>query len=147
MSNDTHVLTGEITNTCTCTEYDEQSGEYTDTPSDLCFGFCWDYQVEDFTMITEDFRKTNTTNWWKVSDLGLWNRNVSGYIYALPNDVERLLEGMTVNSDWMMRYTVFPDRIEYSLSHHDCLGSATTLTCVSAEEVEEEGLYPPRHYR
>jgi hypothetical protein len=48
---------------------------------------------------------------------------------------------MTVRSEWNMTYEVFPDRIEYSLSHHDAMGSASTLTAVTEEEREELGLY------
>jgi hypothetical protein len=40
-----------------------------------------------------------------------------------------------------MRYKVFSDRIEYSLSHHDAMGSNTTLTAVTEEQREELGLY------
>jgi len=40
-----------------------------------------------------------------------------------------------------MTYEVHADRIEYSLSHHDAMGSATTLTAVSEERREELGLY------
>jgi hypothetical protein len=49
---------------------------------------------------------------------------------------------MTVRSEWIMRYEVFSDRIEYSLSHHDApMGSATTIRPVTEEEREEWGLY------
>ena len=139
MNNDTLILTGEITNTCTCTVYDEVTGEHTDEPTEHCWGYCWDYAVEDFSNVTEDLRNSNETGWWKVSDLRLWHGEVSGYFYA--ETTEKLIDGMTVNSAWSMRYTVFPDHIEYSLSHHDAMGSATVLTPVSDEEREELGLY------
>ena len=64
---------------------------------------------------------------------------MSGYFHA--KTVADLIEGMTVRSDWRMTYQVFADRIEYSLSHHDAMGSATTLTAVSEEDREELGLY------
>lgn len=137
--NTTHTLKGELTNTCTCTVYDEATGEYTDEPTTDCFGDCWDMAVEDFAMVTEDLRESNETGWWKVSNLRLWNGEVSGYFHA--DTVAKLLEGMTVRSEWCMTYEVFADRIEYSLSHHDAMGSATTLTPVSEEEREEKGLY------
>jgi hypothetical protein len=40
-----------------------------------------------------------------------------------------------------MKGKVFNDRIEYSLSHHDSMGSNTVLTMVSEEQREELGLY------
>lgn len=126
----------EITNTCTCVEFDEEENEL---PASDCWGVCWHNTVDDFADDTEELRNSNETGWWKVTDLNLWSGNVSGYFRA--EKVEDILHGMTVNSEWIMRYTAFPDRVEYSLSHHDSMGSSSTLTAVTEEEVEELGLY------
>ena len=137
----TTPLTGEITNNCTCLTY-EEDGETLSIDTEYgstCYGDCWDFAVEDFANVTEELRNSNETDWWKVEDLRLWNGNVSGYFHA--KTVASLIEGMTVRSDWNMSYKVFSDRIEYSLSHHDAMGSATTLTPVSEEQREELGLY------
>ena len=137
----TTPLTGEITNNCTCLTYEEDGetlsidAEYGST----CYGDCWDFAVEDFANVTEELRNSNETDWWKVEDLRLWSGEVSGYFHA--KTVADLIEGMTVRSDWNMSYKVFSDRIEYSLSHHDAMGSASTLTPVSEEQREELGLY------
>ena len=141
METNTPIATGEITNTCTCLTYEENGEEMTiDTEyGSTCFGDCWEFAVEDFTMITEELRDSNETDWWKVEDLRLWNGNVSGYFYG--KTVSAILEGMTVRSEWNMTYKVFSDRIEYSLSHHDAMGSTSTLRCVSDDEREEMGLY------
>lgn len=136
--NSTIIAEGEITNDCTCVQIDDDGNETTE-PLSWCYGDCWEQSVDDFTMITEDFRKTNETDWWKVVDLRLWNGCISGYFHA--DSVEELLRGMAVRGSWIMRYKVFADRIEYSLSHHDAMGSATTLFCVTDAEVEELGLY------
>ena len=54
---------------------------------------------------------------------------------------EDLLRGMAVRGEWTMRYEVYADRIEYSLSHHDApTGSASVLTIMTPEEVEKYGL-------
>ena len=136
---DTLTLKGEITNGCTCTVYDEETGEYTEEPTENCWGDCWEYSVEDFTNVTQELRDSNETGWWKVSNLRLWNGEVSGYFHA--EKVTDLLAGMTVRGEWIMRYEVFSDRIEYSLSHHDAMGSASVLTPISDEQREELGLY------
>ena len=134
------IATGEITNNCTCTIYDIDSEEYTDEPAGECFGDCWEYALEDFAEVTQELRDSNETNWWRVENLQLWDRRVSGMFHA--NNVSGLLEGMTVRSDWTMRYTVFSDRVEYSLSHHDApMGSNSTLRAVTEEQREEWGLY------
>jgi hypothetical protein len=95
--------------------------------------------LEDFTDITSGLFEVNETSWWKISNLGLWDGNHSGYGYA--KDAEALLELMTVNSDWNIKGKVFNDRIEYSLSHHDSMGSNTVVTMITDEQREELGLY------
>lgn len=133
------IYTGELTNECTCTAYDEETGEYTEEPAEQCYGTCWELAVEDFAYVTEELRNANETGWWRVDDLRLWNREVSGFFRA--DRVEEIIRGMSVNSSWVMRYEVFSDRIKYSLSHHDAMGSASTLRPVTEEEQEKEGLY------
>jgi hypothetical protein len=136
---DTFTLKGEITNTCTCLMYEENGEEKSidETYGSTCFGDCWEFAVEDFAMVTETLRNENLTDYWKVENLRLWNGEVSGHFQA--KTVADLLRGMTVNSEWTMRYEVFADRIEYSLSHHDSpMGSASVLRPVSEEEYEEK---------
>lgn len=133
----TETLKGEIANICTCDEYDDVHDEYNIVP---CEGHCWEDAIEDFAYVTNELRKSNETQWWKVTNLRLWNGEVSGFFIA--RGVSELVRGMTVNSEWRMTYEVFADRIEYSLAHHDApTGSASVLTPVSAEEVETLGLY------
>ena len=137
----TTALTGELTNNCTCLTY-EEDGETKSVDTEYgstCYGDCWDYAVEDFANVTEELRNSNETDWWKVSNLRLWDGESSGYFHA--KTVADIIEGMTVRSDWTMTYEVHADRIEYSLSHHDANGSATTLTAVSEDQREELGLY------
>jgi hypothetical protein len=129
MSNDT-TTTYELTNTCTC----DNEADYTS-----CYGYCWEDNVNDFYNVNEKFLNSNDTGWWRVTNLALWSGNVSGYFHA--KTVADIIAGMTVNSEWTMRYTPYDDRIEYSLSHHDSMGSNTTLTAISDEEREELGLY------
>lgn len=95
--------------------------------------------MEDFTNITEELWDSNETGWWKVSNLALWSGEVSGYFHA--KTINDLVEGMTVNSQWTMTGTAYADHVEYSLSHHDAMGSNTTLTAITEEQREELGLY------
>ena len=126
-----------FSNLCSCMESDDfimiealQTG---------CDGICWEMALEDFTDITSGLFEVNETMWWKVSNLGLWDGNHSGYGKA--KDAEELLRLMTVNSDWNIKGKVFNDRIEYSLSHHDSMGSNTVVTMITDEQREELGLY------
>lgn len=128
----------EYTNTCTCTYYDEESDRYIET--DDCYGDCWEFVLEDFSQITEKLFDQNETNWWKISNLRLWDGDHHGFAYA--DSPAKLIQAMTVNSAWTMRGIIYDNYIGYSLSHHDSpVGSNTLLTIVSEKEREEWGLY------
>jgi hypothetical protein len=127
----------EFGNLCSCMESDDFI--MIEALQTECDGICWMMSLEDFTDITSGLFEINETLWWKVSDLRLWDGNHSGYGYA--KDAESLLELMTVRSDWNIKGKVFNDRIEYSLSHHDSMGSNTVVTMITDEQREELGLY------
>lgn len=126
-----------FSNLCSCMESDDFV--MIEALQIECDGICWEMALEDFTDITSGLFEVNETMWWKVSNLGLWDGNHSGYGKA--KDAEELLRLMTVNSDWNIKGKVFNDRIEYSLSHHDSMGSNTVVTMITDEQREELGLY------
>lgn len=109
----------EITNSCTCTKMDPETFESTDEPADYCYGDCWEFAVEQFGEDTKELREISDT--WVVEGLPLWNRSVSGS-FTIKN-VADLIRGITVNSDWRLRYKVTPTHIWCYLSHHDATGS------------------------
>lgn len=122
---------GEITNRCTCKEYDEEMGDLVD--SEHCFGDCWEDSVYFFGFCIEHLLDANESGHWAVDNLRLWHGNVSGYFTA--DNALDVLNGMTVNSEWVMRYKVFSNRVEYSLSHHDApMGSASVLRPMRDDE-------------
>lgn len=129
-----------FSNTCMCadSDYNDDFVMFEALQID-CSGECWESALEDFTNITEGLFEDNETMWWKVSNLSLWDGNHSGYGYA--KTPEDLIHLMTVKSEWHIKGTVFNDRIEYSLSHHDSMGSNTVLTMITEEQREELGLY------
>ena len=126
-----------FSNLCSCMESDDFV--MIEALQIECDGICWEMALEDFTDITSGLFEVNETMWWKISNLGLWDGNHSGYGKA--KDAEELLRLMTVNSDWNIKGKVFNDRIEYSLSHHDSMGSNTVVTMITDEQREELGLY------
>jgi hypothetical protein len=119
----------EMTNTCICTDEDEN-------PTDHCWGDCWDWQVEQFAEDTKHLFEKNEEGYWNIGGIRLWNREVGGIAECrTPID---LIRAMTVNAEWTMRYTVHPECIEYSLSHHDApMGSASFVRIATEEEIEE----------
>jgi len=133
-----HQYTYEMTNSCTCVTYNEETGDWEDAPE--CWSGCWDEQKEDLLEITKHLWDLNETNWWHVTGFQLWNGEVGGYFRA--ETIDSLISAMTVRGEWTMRGTVYEDRIEYSLSHHDApTGSNTVITAVTEEQRDELGLY------
>jgi hypothetical protein len=138
MKTEAPIATSEITNSCTCTFYNEETDEF--FPTDYCYGDCWEDSVGFFAEVTKEFRESNETGWWRVENLRLWNGEVGGLFHA--DKVQDLLGGMTVRGEWTMNYRVFADRIEYSLAHHDApTGSATVLWPVSEDNRQDWGLF------
>ena len=128
----------ELTNECICQDYNEETESFTSSLD--CYGDCFNDQLDYFTMATKDLFDNSETSWWKVSNLKLWDGNHSGLFYA--ESIEQLVEGMTVRSGWIIRGSVYTNKIEYSLSHHDApMGSRTILENVTEEERQEWGLY------
>jgi hypothetical protein len=126
--NNTILAEGEITNTCTCVDDNEN-------PID-CHGDCWEWAVDNFVTDTSDFFNSNPTDYWRIKNLKLWAGEVSGVAHC--KTPQELLRAMTVDSEWTMRYSVYADKLEYSLSHHDApTGSSTVVTTMTEEEAEE----------
>jgi hypothetical protein len=123
----------DITNGCTCEYYDEIKDAI--IRPDYCDGHCWEYALEDFTNITEHLFNKNETMWWKVTNLKLWDGEHSGYFFA--TDVEELIRGMSVDSEWTIRGEIYSEYIKYSLHHHDApMGSNSILTIISQDQIE-----------
>lgn len=119
---ETPTAEGELTNGCACTVYDIETG--TITPATECDGFCWESELEFFGECVRDFLALSDT--FRVSGIRLWNREVGGVFTA--NTVAEFVRGITVDSEWTLRYEVFSDRVEFSLSHHDApTGSASVV--------------------
>jgi hypothetical protein len=130
-----------FSNTCMCadSDYNDDFVMFEALQID-CEGECWEAAMEDFKDITGGLFDDNETMWWKITGFPLWSHEVNGYAYA--KTPEDLIRAMTVNSEWTIRGTVFNDKIEYSLSHHDRpTGSHSIVTMITDEQREELGLY------
>ena len=140
------VLWGTVTNTCNCTTYNEDTGDWQDTSE--CYG-CWEEMVEDFRTVVaplfingEDEHCVNGDYRWGykfvIEGIGLWDRTVGGTVVV--KDAEELLRAMTVNADYILRWKFDEPNLELSarLSHHDCpMGSIVTVTPTALFHVEQ----------
>lgn len=128
---ETPIAYGELTNTCTCTVYDAETDSYTD--SSECFGSCY----EDELLFIGDClgNLLSQSDTFRVSGIRLWNREVGGVFQA--RNVSEFIRGITVDSEWILRYRIFADRVEFSLSHHDApMGSNSVVVPVFESDDE-----------
>jgi hypothetical protein len=127
---ETPTAWGTITNTCTCTVFDwETEDDARDEdgntiPADTCYG-CYEDDCYLWAESVAALIDSNREQYWTVQGFRLWWGETSGGFYA--DTPARLLESLTVNSEWTMTYRVFPDRIEYSLAHHDAPTGSSTV--------------------
>lgn len=112
---------GTLTNTCTCSVWDDETG--TDIPTVDCFGDCWDDALYSFGVAVAHLLEASHD--FVVRGIRLWDGEVSGMFTA--RNVADFVRGCTVNAEWRMTYQVFADRMEYSLSHHDAMGSDSVV--------------------
>lgn len=94
----------EITNVCECEDFD-------------CGGACWHSAVEWLAEDIQQWWDDNPTYLWRVEGLPLWNRTVSGQFEA--RTIEDFVRGITVRSEWRLRWSNKGDHLECVLSHHD----------------------------
>lgn len=129
---ETPTAYGELTNTCTCLIADEETHEFVESPE--CFGDCYETDLLFFGHSVRDFLALSDT--FRVSGIRLWNREVGGVFTA--NTVAEFVQGITVDSAWYLRYQVFSDRVEFSLSHHDAPTGSSSVVIPLVECGEEE---------
>ena len=119
----------EISNSCTCTTLNENNEE---VPTDYCDGFCWESTMDYFAEVTKPLFTKNDHKLWQVSGLPLWNRTIDGVFEA--ETPENLLRGITVNSEWTLRFKVIATTMRCWLAHHDApTGGHYSVTIGSPE--------------
>lgn len=141
---------GELSNTCSCQNYDEETDTFTDATE--CYGDCWDDALYVFKHDLGEWFTNNEDGWWQVNGLPLWDGNASGVFRATPTtttptlhaggsvakvvsfvntrrDIEEFVRGITVRGEWNLRYRLDGDVLVASLSHHDVpMGRQFTVT-------------------
>ena len=103
----------EITTTCECGEWNDDETVF--TPSQDCYGDCWQDTISQFAEEAKSLLDISES--WVISGLPLWNRDVSGT--AKIKNAEGLLRALTVQGEWNLRFNIHPTRIVCHLSHHD----------------------------
>jgi hypothetical protein len=127
------TYTAVYQNTCTCTVYDEATGEYTDEPADDCWGDCWESVLLDFTNITAHLFSENNQGF-RITGFPVWNGTVDGYFSA--RNAKELLDSITPDrTEWRLEVTVHADHLTGVLSHHDAPMGGTIVVTPFSDDI------------
>ncbi len=138
----TEVIKAELSSDCYCEEYDEETGESKldeqgeVVMSQVCFG-CYD---DDKTYIQDDLIATwaerngfEMDTPLKVNGSRMTWLSRSGYAYATP---ETLIDKLTLNGDFTLRFTLTDNTLEVVRASHDELGALFEFEKLDESEVE-----------
>lgn len=113
-----------LTSDCTCEYYDNETEEYIEgKPSEYCYG-CWDDSVYDFNEnILYPWYAAN--NYHDNTPIRIITPNIgwmkqSAYCDTYAKDI---LDKLTLNGDFILRFTLENDKLECVRSSHDELGA------------------------
>ena len=120
-----------ITNECSCQNYDEDTD--TSSDSDVCYGNCWGDTLEMFAYDVQGLLESNEQGLWHIKGFPLWHGSVDGFGEA--HTARALLDLITPNTSWTLRYRVIHGRIDAVLSHHDApTGGNMTVSIAKGDE-------------
>lgn len=125
----------ELTTQCTCESYDEETD--TSAPSDYCYG-CWEDEKENFRYcILEPWLKANGWDEYtrlRIEGSGMTWRGVSGYLNIT---ADKILEGLSINSDYTLRFKLTGAELTCSRYSHDEYGAYFRFVPVPEDEDED----------
>ena len=140
----TEVIKAELESNCSCEEYDDETGESkldeqgNAIQSQECFG-CYD---DDKTYIQDEVITTWVErNGWemdtplKINGERMTWLSRSGYAFATP---ETLIDKLTLNADFTLRFTLTGDTLEVVRASHDELGAFFEFAKIDESELEDE---------
>jgi hypothetical protein len=140
----TEVIKAELESNCSCEEYDEETGESKldeqgeVVMSIVCFG-CYD---DDKTYIQDEI----ITTWverngfemdtpLKINGERMTWLSRSGYAFATP---ETLIDKLTLNADFTLRFTLTGDTLEVVRASHDEMGALFEFAKIDESELEDD---------
>ena len=129
-----------LTSECVCTKFDEETGEemvdeYGDpVPSDYCHN-CYEEELDIFNeVILDEWLARNEadrdTRIIVSSEAMNWNK-VAGYASVSAKD---LVDTLSINSSWILRFTLEDKDLTAVRSSHDELGAPFVVVIDTREE-------------
>lgn len=140
----TEVVKAELYSHCVCEEYDEETGESKldeqgdPIPSQVCFD-CYDEEkayIQDeviTTWVERNGFEMDTPL--KVNGSRMTWLGRSGYAYATP---ETLIDKLTLNADFTLRFTLTGTTLEVVRASHDEYGALFAFEKLDESELEDD---------
>jgi hypothetical protein len=136
----TEKQTFTLTNDCVCTKFDEETGEEmvdeygNPVPSDYCHN-CYEEELDIFNeVILDEWLARNEadrdTRIIVSSEAMNWNK-VAGYASVSAKD---LVDTLSINSSWILRFTLEDKDLTAVRSSHDELGAPFVVVIDTREE-------------
>lgn len=129
----------ELTNSCTCEDWDEETDTY--SPSNSCWG-CFDDEMANFK--SEILKPWMNANGYDedtaliARGTGMTWQRLDGYAYLTPNAI---VETLSINGDWTLQFTLSDGAktltaIRYS--HDEPTGTGRIIFELAPDEDEDE---------
>ena len=116
----TNTTTAVFTNECSCEDYDIETE--VSTPSNDCYGDCWEWTTEYFGEIVTDLLSVSSK--FLIEGFPVWNGALRGVVVA--NTAEELLRAITPDrTEWRLEVRGNLHHLTAILSHHDGSGLMT----------------------
>lgn len=117
MTNTTMAI---FTNECSCEDYDDETEVF--TPSNGCYGDCWEWTTEYFGEIVTDL--LSVSNKFLIEGFPVWHGAVRGEVVA--HTPTELLRAITPDrTEWRLEVKSNLHHLTAILSHHDGSGLMT----------------------
>jgi len=127
------LLEWELSNTCTCESYDEETD--TATPADFCYGDCWETEVDSLMeCVIQPWAKAQ--GWEMDTAIRIQGSKMtwlsrSGYKDTTP---ENIIESLSINSEFTLRFKFDGKDLSVVRSSHDELGALFEFELAPADE-------------
>ena len=116
----TNTTTAVFTNECSCEDYDIETE--VSTPSNDCYGDCWEWTTEYFGEIVTDLLSVSSK--FLIEGFPVWNGALRGVVVA--HTAEELLLAITPDrTEWRLEVRGNLHHLTAILSHHDGSGLMT----------------------
>lgn len=128
------TIKATLESNCTCMKYDDELDEWTEEPSDYCYG-CWEDSVYDFTEnILYPWYAAN--NYHDNTPIKIVSPNLGWMRQPAYKDTyaKDILDDLKINGDFTLRFYLEGNKLSCVRSSHDELGASFDFELREEEE-------------